>query len=90
MREIKEELGLNIEIQDNLGENEYIASDPEAGKKRKQGQLLPGGIRLTLRFRLSKRAASTTEKWFRLQDALELNFYEDVAADCLTARSAKD
>ncbi len=36
VREIKEELGLDVKLQDKIGENEYIASDPEAGKKRKQ------------------------------------------------------
>ena len=35
VREIKEELGLDITIQEKLGENEYIACDPEKGKKRK-------------------------------------------------------
>src|SRR6185436_8292398 len=34
IREIKEELGLDIKIKEKIGENEYIASDPNVGKKR--------------------------------------------------------
>src|SRR5262249_17804263 len=36
IREIKEEMNLDIQIKEHIGENEYIASDPEVGKKRKQ------------------------------------------------------
>ena len=35
-REIKKELGLDIEIKELLGRNEYVASHPEKGKIRKQ------------------------------------------------------
>jgi N utilization substance protein B len=36
IREIKEEMGLDIKIKELLGRNEYIASHPEKGKIRKQ------------------------------------------------------
>lgn len=36
VREIKEEMGIDIEIKELLGRNEYIASHPEKGKIRKQ------------------------------------------------------
>ncbi len=36
IREIKEEMGLDITIKELLGRNEYIASHPEKGKIRKQ------------------------------------------------------
>ena len=36
IREIKEEMGLDIEIKELLGRNEYIACHPEQGKIRKQ------------------------------------------------------
>ena len=35
MRELKEELGVTVEILDQIGENEYTASDPDRGKIRK-------------------------------------------------------
>lgn len=77
VREIKEELGLNISIQDNLGENEYIASDPEVGKKRKQVNYFLAESPYT-EITLEQKGGLDDGKWFRLQDALELNFYEDV------------
>jgi N utilization substance protein B len=36
IREIKEEMGLDIEIKEELGRNEYIANHPEKGRIRKQ------------------------------------------------------
>ena len=35
-REIKEEIGLDVEVLDEIGRNEYIANHPEKGKLRKQ------------------------------------------------------
>jgi N utilization substance protein B len=35
VRKIKEEIGLTVNPESRLGENEYVASDPAAGKKRK-------------------------------------------------------
>jgi N utilization substance protein B len=77
VREIKEELGLNIKIQDNLGENEYIASDPEVGKKRKQVNYFLAESPYT-EITLEQKGGLDDGKWFRLAEALELNFYEDV------------
>ncbi|MFA5290869.1 MAG: transcription antitermination factor NusB [Candidatus Paceibacterota bacterium] len=36
IREIKEEMGVDMSIEQELGMNEYIASDPEKGKTRRQ------------------------------------------------------
>jgi N utilization substance protein B len=77
IREIKEELGLTIKIKAKVGENEYIASDPNVGKKRKHVTYFlaeaPYGD-LTL----EQKGGLDDARWFRLQDALELNFYDDV------------
>ena len=77
VREIKEELGLDIAIQEKIGENEYIASDPEVGKKRKQVTYFLAESPYT-EIKLEQKGGLDDSKWFRLQDALELNFYEDV------------
>jgi N utilization substance protein B len=77
VREIKEELGLTIKIQDNLGENEYIASDPVIGKKRKQVNYFLAESPYT-EITLEQKGGLDDGKWFRLSDALELNFYDDV------------
>ena len=36
IREMKEEMGLDVELKEKLGENSYIAYDPEKGKIKKQ------------------------------------------------------
>lgn len=77
IREIKEELGLDIVIKDKIGENEYIASDPEVGKKRKQVTYFLAESPYT-EIKLEQKGGLDDGKWFKLSDALELNFYEDV------------
>jgi N utilization substance protein B len=77
VREIKEELGLDITIKDRVGENEYIASDPEVGKKRKQVTYFLAEAPYT-EIKLEQKGGLDDGRWFKLSDALELNFYEDV------------
>lgn len=77
VREIKEELGLDITIRSKIGENEYIASDPETGKKRKQVTYFLAESPYS-EIKLEQKGGLDDGKWFKLQDALELNFYEDV------------
>ncbi len=77
VREIKEELGLDIVLKDKIGENEYIASDPEAGKKRKQVTYFLAEAKYA-DIKLEQKGGLDDGRWFRLKDALELNFYEDV------------
>lgn len=77
IRAIKEELGLDVTIQDKLGENEYIASDPEKGKKRKHVHYFLAEspyIDITPQ----KKGGLDDAKWFKLADIIELNFYNDI------------
>lgn len=76
-REIKEELGLDIEIKANIGENEYIASDPEVGKKRKHVTYFLAESPFT-EITLEQKGGLDDARWFKIGDALDLNFYEDV------------
>jgi N utilization substance protein B len=76
-RVIKEELGLDAEIEDQVGENEYVASHPEKGKVRKHVYFFLA----TSSFEpliLKKSGGLDDAKWFRLTDILDLNFYEDM------------
>lgn len=77
IREIKEELGLDIQLKEKIGENEYIASDPVAGKKRKQVTYFLAESPYT-EITLEQKGGLDDGKWFRASDALELNFYDDV------------
>lgn len=77
VRKIKEEIGAEIEIKDELGRNEYIASDPEHGKIRKQVSYFLGEAKF-LPLTLEKTGGLDDAKWFKLKDILDLNFYEDI------------
>jgi N utilization substance protein B len=77
VRKIKEEIGLDIVVEAELGNNEYVASNPEKGKVRKQvGYVLARAPYVDLV--LEKKGGLDDAKWFRVADILELNFYEDI------------
>ena len=94
-RVVKEELGLeNVIVEEQVGENEYVASHPEKGKVRKhvwfflvKSEFEP--------VELKKTGGLDDAKWFRLPDILDLNFYDDMlpivtaAVQKLLDRSAK-
>ncbi len=77
IREIKEEMGLDILIERDLGENEYIASDPEVGKKRKHVTYFLAKASF-VELELEKKGGLDDAQWFKLTDVLDLNFYEDI------------
>lgn len=77
IREIKDELGLDITIEHVLGENEYIASDPEVGKKRKHVTYFLARAPYT-DITLEKKGGLDDGQWFKVSKILELNFYEDI------------
>lgn len=76
-REIKEEIGLDIEIEDELGKNEYVASKPDIGKHRKQVTYFLGKAQYT-DLELENKGGLDDAQWFKVADILELNFYEDI------------
>lgn len=77
VRVVKEELALEAEVKQELGQNEYIASDPDLGKIRKQVTYFlaeaPFG-ELTL----DTSGGLDEARWFALGDILDLNFYNDI------------
>ncbi len=77
VRELKEETGLTVTIEAELGMNEYVASNPELGKVRKQVHYFLASapyIELTL----EQKGGLDDAKWFKVAEILELNFYEDI------------
>ena len=77
VNKVKEEIGLDVEITDDLGSNEYIANDPEKGKIRKQVHYFLAKSEYT-DFHLASKPGLDDAKWFKLADILELNFYDDI------------
>jgi len=79
VRVIKEEIDLPVVVEDKLGDNEYIASDPDKGKLRKQVTyfLAKGPFQNVT---LQKTGGLDATQWFKLSDILELNFYDDILA----------
>jgi N utilization substance protein B len=77
MRALFEEMGLPVEIEAELGNNEYIASQPEKGKVRKQVHYFLAKAPYQ-ELVLAKKGGLDDARWFRVADILELNFYEDI------------
>lgn len=77
VRALREEMGLPVEIEAELGNNEYIATQPEKGKVRKQVHyfLAKGPYQDLV---LAKKGGLDDARWFRVAEILDLNFYEDI------------
>ncbi len=77
VKKVKEEMGLDVNITEDLGNNEYIASDPELGKIRKQVHYFLAESKFD-EIKLAEKPGLDDGKWFKLADILELNFYNDI------------
>lgn len=93
-RALLEEIGLPITIEQELGNNEYVASQPEKGKVRKQVHYFLAQAPYQ-DIELLKKGGLDDAKWFKVADILDLNFYEDIlpivtkAVTVLVGRGAK-
>lgn len=76
-REVKEEIGLDIVIEEKIGENEYVASHPEKGKYRKHVTYFLAKAPYEP-LALQAKGGLDDAKWFKLPDILALNFYDDM------------
>ena len=76
-RKVKDEIGIDVEVREKLGGNEYVASDPEKGKIRKQvNYFLAEGKFEDLT--LGDAGGLDDTKWFKLADIITLNIYDDI------------
>jgi len=76
VRVVKEELGLDVVLEEALGENEYVASDPELGKIRKKVSYFLAKSNFD-ELKLDLEGGLDDCKWFELKNILDLNFYND-------------
>jgi N utilization substance protein B len=77
-RKIKAEIGIDIKIEEKIGENEYIASHPEHGKYRKHVTYFLARASFEPLHLQEGKGGLDDVKWFRLQDIIDLNFYDDM------------
>ncbi len=78
IREIKEELGIDIKIKEMLGQNEYVATHPEKGKIRKQvtfflAEADYGDIELK-----NTSGGLDNAKWFPIEEITSLKMYDNM------------
>ena len=88
-REIKEELGLDIRIVEELGVNEYVANDSkiEGGKKRKRVTYFLAESPFA-ELRLGPSGGLDDAQWFPLSAVGDLNFYDDTLKIIIPAINA--
>lgn len=77
IREIKEEIGLDIEIEERLGENEYIATHPEKGKSLKRVVYFLGKSEYK-ELVLEKSTGLDAARWFPVSAIPDLRIYNDI------------
>jgi len=80
VRGAKEELGIEISVEERLGENTYETFHPEKGKLRKHVIYFLAKApfeELSLENKEEKGGLDDV-KWFKLQEILDLNFYDDI------------
>ncbi|MFT5281028.1 MAG: N utilization substance protein B [Flavobacteriaceae bacterium] len=77
-RALKQEIGLDLEIKEEIGENEYIANHPERGKVRKHVQYFLAETPF-VEISLKTSGGLDDARWFNEEEVLELSTYEDIA-----------
>ncbi len=78
-RKAKEEIGLEVEVEDKLGENEYIANDSNAtgGKKKRHATYFLAKADFT-DLVLKREGGLDDAQWIPLASVGDLNFYDDI------------
>ena len=76
-RRVQEEISIEISIQEELAQNEYVATHPEKGKMRKQvtyflAEATYEPLKLAVSGGLDK------AEWFPVENLADLNFYDDM------------
>lgn len=77
IREIKEEIGLDIMLKEKLGENQYVASHPENGKTLKKVTYFLAESEYR-ELQLESSGGLDDAKWFQFSEIPELRIYNDI------------
>ncbi len=76
-RSVKDELGLSINLKEKLGENSYIAFDPQKGKILKRVNYFLGETNDEI-LNLKESGGLDDAKWFEAAELPELKIYNDI------------
>ena len=78
-RKAKEEMGLDVRLEEQLGENEYVANDSNAagGKKKRHARYYLAQADFT-DLTLKREGGLDDAQWFPLASVGDLNFYDDI------------
>jgi N utilization substance protein B len=76
-RVVSEELGIQVTPTEKLGDNQYIAFDPEKGKIRKRVSYYLAEATFQ-ELKLSSSGGLNDARWFKVEDIADLNFYNDI------------
>jgi len=76
-RVIKEELSLDITPKEKIGQNEYIAFDPEKGKIKKRVSYFLAEASFQ-ELSIEEGGGLDAVSWFSLPEIADLNFYDDI------------
>ena len=78
-RKVKEEIGLECVLEDQLGENEYIANDSNVSGGKKKRHATYFLARSTFAdLQLKREGGLDDAQWFPLASVGDLNFYDDI------------
>jgi len=77
VRKVQEELGLPVEVGEELGNNEYIATDPEKGKIKKRVTYFLAESPFQ-DIKVGESGGIDDGRWFKIDEILDLNFYDDI------------
>jgi N utilization substance protein B len=77
IKKIKSEIGLDIELKEKLGENQYVATHPERGKSlKKVTYFLAENSGQELKLEIT--GGLDQAKWFKLSEIPDLHIYNDI------------
>lgn len=77
-REIKEEIGLDVEVLDEIGHNEYVANHPEKGKIRKQVKYFLAKSEYKDLVLEKDNGGLDDARWFKLSELEDIKTYGDI------------
>ena len=77
-RKAKEELGLEVSVDEKLGENEYVANDSDSGGKKRRHATYFLACADFRDLTLKQAGGLDDAQWFPIASVGDLNFYDDI------------